>query len=65
MKYSIWTSAHNAYIKNDYETALKIYASINHLPQVLFNMASIAVIIGKVDQGIDYLTKALTIDKVR
>ena len=64
-KYCIWNSAHKAYLDENYVTALKIYASIDHLPQVLFNMASIFIKIGKYDQAIDCLTEAVKINKVR
>jgi hypothetical protein len=64
-KYRIWDSALNAYLDKKYVTALKIYALIDHLPQVLFNMASILIKIEKYDQAIYSLTKALKIDKVR
>jgi hypothetical protein len=64
-KYCIWNSAYKAYLDENHGTALKIYTSIDHLPQVLFNMASIFIKIEKYDQAVDYLTKALKIDKVR
>lgn len=64
MKYSIWTSAYKAYLGKDYDTALKIYSTIDHLPQALFNMASICIVMGNYDKAIDYLTNAIAIDKV-
>ena len=64
LKYTLWKSAENAYSDKQYSTALKIYSSIGHLPQVLFNMASIHLIKNHTGKAIECLTKAISIDKV-
>jgi tetratricopeptide (TPR) repeat protein len=63
-RYSIWTSAHNAYVNGQYAKALKIYSTLQNLPQVLFNIASILIKMGKYNKAINYLSKAVTKEEV-